>query len=101
MLTANSRKVCIILKELGLEYDYRVIEFTDAKKEPYTSINVIGKLPTIVDTNTGITLSEVCLAVSLTLARIPLIVILLIRQEQSSSTSSRSMTAKAKYLLRT
>ncbi|RDW65357.1 hypothetical protein BP5796_10049 [Coleophoma crateriformis] len=54
----NPWKVCMILKELDLTYDYRIVEFVDAKKEPYTSINGIGKLPSILDPNTGMKLSE-------------------------------------------
>ena len=53
------RKVCIILKELDIPYDYKIVEFSEVKQEPYTSINPNGRLPAIEDPNTGVKLWEV------------------------------------------
>ena len=47
------------LEELGLKYNLHIIEFADAKQEPYLKLNPNGRLPTIEDPNTGITLWEV------------------------------------------
>ncbi|OCK81373.1 glutathione-s-transferase theta, gst [Lepidopterella palustris CBS 459.81] len=54
----NPWKVAIVLEELGLPYDYKVVSFPDMKKEPYESKNPNGRVPAIDDPNTGITLFE-------------------------------------------
>jgi glutathione S-transferase len=55
----NPWKVRTILDELSLPYEWKVIEFADVKNEEYTKINPNGRLPTLEDPNTGITLWEV------------------------------------------
>jgi glutathione S-transferase len=54
----NPLKVRMILEELGLPYDYKVMELDELKKEPYLKINPNGRLPAIEDPNTGLTLWE-------------------------------------------
>ena len=54
----NPPKVAIILEELGLPYEAVVIPLSDIKKPDYTAINPNGRLPSIQDPNTGITLWE-------------------------------------------
>lgn len=58
MLTI-SRKVVIILEELKLPYKIHKLEFTEVKSDDYVKLNPNGRLPTIMDPNTGITLWEV------------------------------------------
>ncbi|KAI8273331.1 hypothetical protein K4K60_011012 [Colletotrichum sp. SAR11_57] len=52
----NPAKVVMILREL--EIPYEMVEFTDVKKEHFTTVNPNGRLPAITDPNTGITLWE-------------------------------------------
>lgn len=54
-----NRKVCIILEELKLPYVIHQLEFSQVKEEHYVKLNPNGRLPTIKDPNTGITLWEV------------------------------------------
>lgn len=54
----NPFKVVLILKELGLPYEYRKIEFSDVKKPEYASINPNGRLPALIDNTTGLTIWE-------------------------------------------
>lgn len=54
-----NRKVCIILEELKLPYTIHQLEFSQVKEEHYVQLNPNGRLPTIKDPNTGITLWEV------------------------------------------
>jgi len=54
----NPWKVAIILQELGIAYESELLEFPDMKKEPYLSVNPNGRVPSIKDPNTGITLAE-------------------------------------------
>lgn len=54
----NPAKVGIILAELGLPYEVENIPFSDVKKPEYVAINPNGRLPSIHDPNTGITLWE-------------------------------------------
>jgi glutathione S-transferase len=56
-----SRKVVTILEELKLPYTMKTVEFTKVKSDEYVKLNPNGRLPTIVDPNTGITLWEVSL----------------------------------------
>ena len=56
--TANPMKVAIILEELGLAFEQVPVAFADVKKPEYTAINPNGRLPSIIDPNTGITLWE-------------------------------------------
>jgi glutathione S-transferase len=55
------RKVVTILEELKLPYTINPVEFTEVKSDEYVKLNPNGRLPTIVDPNTGITLWEVSL----------------------------------------
>jgi glutathione S-transferase len=55
----NPWKVAIILSELGLSYEEIFAkDMADLKKKPYTDINPNGRVPAIIDPNTGITLWE-------------------------------------------
>ena len=54
----NPPKVVMILEELGIPYDAEAIPLTDIKKPTYLAINPNGRLPSIHDPNTGITLWE-------------------------------------------
>lgn len=54
----NPYKVAIILEELSIPYEWIVLEFADTKSELYTSINPNGRLPAIIDPNTGIQMWE-------------------------------------------
>ncbi|KAF4953667.1 hypothetical protein FSARC_12352 [Fusarium sarcochroum] len=54
----NPWKVVIVLKELGLPWEFVWIPYSDIDKEPYISINPNGRLPTMIDPNTNVTLFE-------------------------------------------
>ncbi|KAJ4185054.1 glutathione S- transferase, nitrogen catabolite repression regulator [Fusarium falciforme] len=54
----NPWKVALVMEELEIPYETRFVNFTDVKKEPYLSICPNGRLPTIEDPNTGLTLWE-------------------------------------------
>jgi glutathione S-transferase len=54
----NPSKVRIILEELGLPYRLVPIPFSDVKKPEYVAINPNGRIPSVQDPNTGITLWE-------------------------------------------
>lgn len=54
----NAWKAAIILEELNVPYTVKFISFEDMKKQPYESLNPNGRVPTIEDPNTGITLWE-------------------------------------------
>ncbi|KIW81536.1 hypothetical protein Z517_04562 [Fonsecaea pedrosoi CBS 271.37] len=56
--TANPAKVAIILEELQIPYEVVPVPFSDVKKPEYVAINPNGRLPSIHDPNTGITLWE-------------------------------------------
>lgn len=49
----------MLLEELSIPYKWTVLEFNQVKEEPYLKLNPNGRLPTIEDPNTGITLWEV------------------------------------------
>lgn len=55
---ANPPKVAVLLEELGLSYEAIPISFADVKKPEYLAINPNGRLPSIYDPNTDITLWE-------------------------------------------
>jgi glutathione S-transferase len=55
----NPFKVCIILESLKLPYQLHELEFSEVKQESYIKLNPNGRLPTLQDHNTGITLFEV------------------------------------------
>ncbi|KAK3046548.1 hypothetical protein LTR09_011958 [Extremus antarcticus] len=54
----NPWKVIIILEELSLPYTMTWIPYSAIKSAPYTSLNPNGRLPSIKDSNTGVTLFE-------------------------------------------
>ncbi|KAK3052920.1 hypothetical protein LTR09_005984 [Extremus antarcticus] len=54
----NPWKVAIILEELGLPYETEFVDFGVIKQKPYTDVNPNGRVPSIKDPNTGITLWE-------------------------------------------
>ncbi|KAL2060942.1 hypothetical protein VTL71DRAFT_8994 [Oculimacula yallundae] len=54
----NPWKVAIILEELKIPYDQKLMDMGDMKKPPFEKINVNGRVPAIEDPNTGITLWE-------------------------------------------
>ena len=54
----NPPKVAIILAELEVPYEVVEVPFPDVKKPYYTALNPNGRLPTIEDPNTGLTLWE-------------------------------------------
>ncbi|KAI0472502.1 glutathione S-transferase [Xylaria cf. heliscus] len=56
----NSWKVAIILKELGIPYEMKFLEYAVLHQKPFTDINPNGRCPAIHDPNTNITLWESC-----------------------------------------
>ncbi|GIJ92130.1 hypothetical protein Asppvi_011106 [Aspergillus pseudoviridinutans] len=54
----NPLKICIILSELGIPYVTELVDFSQLKTPEYESINPNGRLPTIYDPNTDLTLWE-------------------------------------------
>jgi len=54
----NPWKVAIILEELGVPYASKMMDMGDLKKEPYEKKSINGRVPTIEDPNTDITLWE-------------------------------------------
>jgi glutathione S-transferase len=55
---ANPPKVAILLEELGLPFETVVVPFADVKNPEYVAINPNGRVPSIHDPNTDITLWE-------------------------------------------
>ncbi|KAI0459675.1 thioredoxin-like protein [Xylaria acuta] len=54
----NPLKVRMVLEELGLPYDFKVVEFDEMKQEAYLRVNPNGRVPAIHDPNTDLTLWE-------------------------------------------
>ncbi|KAH6683515.1 glutathione S-transferase [Plectosphaerella plurivora] len=54
----NAGKVIILLEELGLPYETEIIPLSDVKNPTYVAINPNGRLPSIHDPNTDLTLWE-------------------------------------------
>lgn len=54
----NPHKATIIFKELGIPHEIVPVPFADVKGAEYVAINPNGRLPSIHDPNTGITLWE-------------------------------------------
>jgi glutathione S-transferase len=52
----NAGKIIVLCEELGLPYETDPIPLTDTKKPTYVAINPNGRLPSIQDLNTGLTL---------------------------------------------
>lgn len=49
----------MVLEELSIPYTIQTLEFSEVKQDSYVKINPNGRLPTIKDPNTGLTLWEV------------------------------------------
>jgi len=54
----NPPKVAILAAELDLPHEIVPIAFPDLKKPEYLAININGRMPSIYDPNTDITLWE-------------------------------------------
>ena len=54
----NPVKIAIILRTLDVPFEWRILDFPDMKQQPYLDLNPNGRVPTVVDPNTGITLWE-------------------------------------------
>lgn len=54
----NPWKVVCVLEELSLPYDLQIMDMSELKKDPFEQKNPNGRVPTIEDPNTGITLWE-------------------------------------------
>ncbi|KAK9448929.1 glutathione S-transferase [Limtongia smithiae] len=54
----NPPKVAFVLKELDLPFEHAPIEFSEVKQAKYLAINPNGRLPSIQDPNTNLTLWE-------------------------------------------
>ena len=54
----NPPKVVMILEELSIPYEIEIVAWADLKKPEYLAINPNGRMPSIHDPNTGITLWE-------------------------------------------
>ncbi|KAF2655419.1 putative glutathione S-transferase 1 [Lophiostoma macrostomum CBS 122681] len=54
----NPPKVSMLLEVLGVPYEAQEISFADLKKTDYLAINPNGRMPSIQDPNTGITVWE-------------------------------------------
>jgi glutathione S-transferase len=49
-------KVAIVLEELGLAYESRLLELSEVKQKPFTDLNPNGRVPALTDPNTGLTI---------------------------------------------
>jgi glutathione S-transferase len=49
----------MVMEELEIPYTIQFVELSDVKKEEYTKINPNGRLPSIHDPNSNLTLWEV------------------------------------------
>lgn len=54
----NPIKVRMILEELDVPFDFKLIEFDEMKQEAFLKLNPNGRVPAIEDPNTGLTLWE-------------------------------------------
>ncbi|KAI1120887.1 thioredoxin-like protein [Nemania abortiva] len=54
----NPLKVRMVLEELGVPYDFKILEFHEIKGEAFLNINPNGRVPAIEDPNTGLALWE-------------------------------------------
>ncbi len=58
LLKQLDRKVAIILEELNVPYETKLMDFSELKQDPFESINPNGRVPAIEDPNTGMKLWE-------------------------------------------
>ncbi|KAH6681745.1 glutathione S-transferase [Halenospora varia] len=58
LLGPNPAKVGMVLRSLGLPFEIKEVGFGDVKKEPYVSVNPNGRLPSLYDPNSDITIWE-------------------------------------------
>lgn len=58
--TPNGYKVSVLLELLGLKYDSQYIDISknEQKEDWFLKLNPNGRIPTLVDSSTGITISE-------------------------------------------
>ncbi|KAF2029157.1 glutathione S-transferase [Setomelanomma holmii] len=54
----NPWKVCMVLEVLEVPYNLHFLEFSEVKQDSYLALTPNGRLPTIKDPNTGLTLWE-------------------------------------------
>ncbi|CAI7587185.1 unnamed protein product [Penicillium crustosum] len=54
----NPKKVVMVLEELKIPYEIKLLEFPEMKQPAYEKINPNGRVPAITDINTGVTLWE-------------------------------------------
>ncbi|OQE10584.1 hypothetical protein PENFLA_c088G01740 [Penicillium flavigenum] len=54
----NPRKVAMVIEELGIPYEHKLMEFAELKQPAFEAINPNGRVPALQDPNTGITLWE-------------------------------------------
>ncbi|KAK1842398.1 glutathione s-transferase [Colletotrichum chrysophilum] len=54
----NAGKVIVLCEELGIPYETEIIPLNDVKNPKYVAINPNGRLPSIQDPNTDLTLWE-------------------------------------------
>lgn len=47
-----------MLEELGLEYEQKFLQFPEMKQDEYEAVNPNGRVPSLTDPNTGVTLFE-------------------------------------------
>ena len=60
LLQPNPWKEAIVLEELKVPYTTKIIATSELKNPEFVAINPNGKIPAIVDLNTGVTLWESC-----------------------------------------
>ncbi|PVH85076.1 glutathione S-transferase Ure2-like protein [Cadophora sp. DSE1049] len=58
ILGPNPGKVSILLTQLGLPFETVTVPMSDIKKPEYTALNPNGRLPTLIDPNTGLKIWE-------------------------------------------
>ncbi|KAI1327099.1 thioredoxin-like protein [Xylariaceae sp. FL0255] len=58
LIGPNPIKVRMVLEELDIPFEFKLVEFPDMKKEPFLKLNPNGRVPAIEDPNTGLTMWE-------------------------------------------